>query len=65
MDHTVVAVNPIGRYRGDEQMELKVPTYMKYLQCFQAFMNTIMMLLAWFLGLAVLGTIIWVIIKHS
>jgi len=65
MDHTVVNVNPIGRYRGDEQVDLKVPTYIKYLQCFQAFMNTIMVLLAWLLCLAILATIIWAIIKHS
>ena len=65
MDHTVVNVNPIRRYPQEEAVDPKVPTYMKYLMCFQAFMNTVMVLLAWLLCLAILGVIIWAIIKHS
>jgi hypothetical protein len=65
MDDTVVNVNPIRRYQEGEAVDPKVPTYMKYLMCFQAFMNTTMVLLAWLLCLAVLGTVIWAIIKHS
>jgi hypothetical protein len=65
-DRTVVHANPI-RYQqqNSEITEPKLPNYMNYLICFREFANTCLILIAWILLLGLLGTIIWVIIKHS
>jgi len=64
-DHTVVHVNPVRHQQNGEITDARAPTYMKYLICFREFMTTFMVLLAWLLFLGLLGTIIWVIIKHA
>ena len=64
MDHTSVTVNPIQRHGSPDTQE-PIPEWQRRMFIIRESMNMVMAFLAWLTFLALLGVVIWLIIRHG